>query len=177
MITLGAHLARIRTDRASVVPYIVERTEDGDRLYFLFARDKISGEITDLGGGVKKNEFSLMAALREFREESDEIFGNIYDEINDSATLIAVIDSNKMAVLFLPLQKEWYTKAPKMFANRPMENIKRTHNEVSELLWYSEDELKKLLSSRNTMWTRLRRFYRRSYTNTLKQMLKLKYSQ
>src|SRR6185312_14252349 len=74
-------------------------------IHFLLARDP-SGDITDVGGGVKQNEEALRAALREFREESNEIFGHVlYENINDTVRCVVLIE-NQMAVIFLPVEKE-----------------------------------------------------------------------
>ena len=59
-ITLGIYLSKIKTNRAAVLPYIIKNNIHGEsKIYFLVAIDKKSGDITDLGGGVKKNECSL----------------------------------------------------------------------------------------------------------------------
>ncbi len=88
-LILGVHLSRIKTERAAVVPYLIRCDENGcEYLHFLFARDQITGEITDLGGGVKQHEFSLSAGIREMHEESDGIFGTSYSNINDHGMII-----------------------------------------------------------------------------------------
>ena len=179
-LILVAHLAQIKTTRAAVVPYVIHPDKSGhDRLYFLFARDQNSGEITDLGGGVKQYEFSLSAGLREFREESDEIFGTLYDKINDRSLSMALV-SNKMSVLFIPLSSEWYDIVPEMFQKKKKllypKTRKRSHSEVSELLWIDEVEFKKLISPHNhQMWRVVRNFYQRGYTKDVIQALKIAY--
>lgn len=179
-LTLGAHLAKVKTVRAAVIPYIVRKDENGhDIIHFLLARDQDSGDITDFGGGVKQNEVSLTASMREFREESDEIFGTLYDRINNSATNVALFDRS-MSVLFIPLSSEWYDIAQQKFNQRRMIlscDKKKSHNEVSELLWFDEEEFRQLISPGNTkMWSRVRRFYHRNYGNHLQDALKLVYS-
>jgi hypothetical protein len=181
-LTLGAHLARIKTARAAVVPYTILRDDSGrERLHFMFARDQESGEITDLGGGVKQYEFSLSAGLREFREESDEIFGALYDNINDLSLQVALV-GERMSVLFIPLSPEWYSIAPEMFQEKRKSpphsrSRKRSHNEVSELLWIDEVEFKRLISPRNKqMWGMLKRFYQRGYNDDVRKALKVAYA-
>ncbi len=178
-ITLGTQLSKVQTARAAVVPYAVDVHDGIDILYFLFARDRVSGDITDLGGGVKKNEYSLIAALREFREESDEIFGTLYERVNDLTTNIALLGEN-MSVLFIPVKWEWYQKAPYLFNEKRKSHRfqpKRSHNEVSELLWFDENEFQQLISPRNKqMWTRIRKFYQYGFDENLKTALKMVYS-
>lgn len=174
-LVLGAHLAKIKTDRAAVVPYIIRN----GKIYFLLAIDRNSGDITDLGGGVQQDEMSLIAALREFREESDEIFGSIYSEVNEQANRIALL-GNRMSVLFIPVDEVWFDKAPKDFIRRRrsrLHSTKRSHNEVSRLLWISERQFGRLIQPKNReMWTRLQRFYRQGYTTDLLEALKITYN-
>nr|QBK86404.1 MAG: NUDIX hydrolase [Marseillevirus LCMAC102] len=178
-ITFGIQLAKVQTARAAVVPYTIDVHNGTNILYFLFARDRVSGDITDLGGGVKKNEYSLIAALREFREESDEIFGTLYERVNDLTTNIALLGDN-MSVLFIPVKWEWYKKAPDLFKEKkksPHFQFKRSHNEVSELLWFNENEFQQLISPKNKqMWTRIRKFYQCGFDTNLKAALKMVYT-
>jgi hypothetical protein len=178
-ITLGSYLAKVKTHRAAVIPYIVIIDKEGNKvLHFLLARDHDSGDITDFGGGVKQNEVSLTASLREFREESDEIFGTLYDKVNSLAVTIAILDKT-MSVLFIPLPIEWYSLALNKFNNRirSSHNLrKKSHNEVSEIIWFNEEEFRILISPENpAMWSRIRKFYNRNYGTHLSKALKLVY--
>ncbi|MGV9199674.1 MAG: NUDIX domain-containing protein [Promethearchaeia archaeon] len=169
MLTLGICLTQIKTKRASVIPYVIK---DG-KIYFLLAVDKPSGDITDLGGGVKKGEFALMAALREFKEETDEIFGKLYDDVNNRLTDIAIVDK-KMSVLFLPLPLEWFSKASPVFAKNIDNRKKKSHDEVSSLVWVSEDDFVTIIKKR--MWRRIKHFYSKNYSEKLLAALRLRYS-
>jgi hypothetical protein len=170
-ITVGMQLAKIKTSRAAVVPYIVYK----NKLYFLFGRDRVTGEITDLGGGVKEYEFSLSAALREFREESNEIFGSIYYQINACSLNVCLVGSN-MSTMFLPLDVVWYYLAPSVFLKNRTDKLKRSHNEISELIWLNDYQIKEMLySDKKCMWVRIKNFYRASYNENLKRMLKMLY--
>lgn len=178
---LGAQLAKKDTaiKRAAVVPYVVMKDESGaSHLHFLLARDNQTGDITDFGGGVKQNEVALSAALREFKEESDEIFGSLYDGLNSASMHLAMI-GNSMSVLFIPLSSEWYSTAPSLFNDKRSADVltkKRSHSEVSELIWFDEREFKNLISPRNKkMWSRVRRFYHQNYSDEIAKALKLIY--
>jgi len=179
-ITFGSTLATVKTSRAAVVPYVLKKDREGNmKLYFLLARDQSSGDITDFGGGVKQNEVSLIASMREFREESDEIFGNLYDRINDFNMTIALL-TRTMSVLFVPLHEEWYHKAIPTFNTKRSDKYscqrKKSHNEVSEIIWFSEDEFRRLLLPKNKeMWKRVQNFYRKNYNDKLSNVLKTVY--
>jgi 8-oxo-dGTP pyrophosphatase MutT (NUDIX family) len=169
--------------RAAVIPYIVmnevstsEADAEKQSVHFLLARDP-SGDITDFGGGVKQNEEALRAALREFREESNEIFGDVvYENINDTVRCIVLIE-NQMAVIFLPVEKEWYYSAVNVFSQkRETRPIKKTHNEVVEVMWFTESEFKDLTRPQDRrMWDRIRKFYYNNYTDEVGEALKLVY--
>ena len=66
MLTSTSILGSIKTLRSGVIPYTIWN----DELHFLFARHAATGELGDFGGGTKKYETALVAALREFKEES-----------------------------------------------------------------------------------------------------------
>lgn len=170
-ITLGVYLTKIKTNRASVLPYTIRREiKNGKiqtKIYFLLAVDSKSKDFTDLGGGVKKTEYSLIAALREFKEESNEIFGEVYDQINNMSTNIAII-SNQMSVLCIPLDEVWFDIAVKKFNDT--HTNKKTHNEVSELIWIDQNSFFEILKGKK-MWLRIRQFYRSNYTPELLEAL------
>ena len=190
--TLGARLAQIKSVRASVLPYIIKNNGNQRKIYFLLGIDRETGDITDLGGGVKRDEFSLEAGLREFREESDEIFGTIYDHPNDYMRNIA-LSSSDMCVLFVPLAVEWYDEVIPLFEKRKTDPFptdgngkKKSHCEIERLVWIDEDSFIEMIRSRSgscqlpdisnhQIWTRLQKFYRRKINGELKEALKMRY--
>ena len=191
--TLGARLAQVKSSRASVLPYVIKNVGKRRKIYFLFGIDRDTGDITDLGGGVKRDEFSLEAGLREFREESDEIFGTLYDRPNDYLRDIA-ISSSDMCVLFVPLDVEWYDKAVNLFEQRKREPFpsvdgngkKKSHCEIERLVWIDEDSFLDMIRSRSglcrlqdvskhQLWSRLQKFYRRKMNGELREALKMRY--
>ncbi len=121
MLTKAISLADIKTIRCGVIPYTIYRDSMGiHRLLFLFARDKLTKELGDFGGGVKKDEFSLMAGMREFCEETHGVFSHIYTTPNDVTNKLAIIDFKRqtpsMAIIFVPLENKWITDAQEMFS-------------------------------------------------------------
>jgi len=160
--TFGKSLAKTKTPRASVMPYIVMDKE----IYFLLARDKRSGDLTDIGGGVKKFECSLLGCIREFKEETSGIYGKLYDNYNNFEMDVAVYNS-KMSVLFVSLSKTFFEDTKNLFEKHKAENI-----EVSELLWVTEAKFLELLNLRQEfrkhtpsekqerIWTRIKPFYK-----------------
>ncbi len=168
IITLGSYLAKVRTSRAAVIPYIVKE----GILFLLLGQDSESGDITDLGGGVKQYESTLEAAFREFEEESDEILGSLRP--NDFSCSIALLD-NKMGVLFIPLSERWYIDAPKFFDSKKGLCKKKSHTEIDSLIWFCEEDFKELIQSQGKMWNKLQKFYHRNYGDKLQTALRLAY--
>jgi len=184
MITLASQLAKIYTPRASVIPYMVI----DDQIFFLLGKDQKTGEITDLGGGVKKYESALAGALREFTEESNEILGKITS--NDFSCAIALLERNKMGVIFIPLDKVWL-KAPQIFEEKKRHHRKKSHSEIESLIWIHEKDFQKLFDSsllsiessnstsykgpKRKMWNKLCKFYKKGYGSKLRKALYLSY--
>jgi hypothetical protein len=164
MIISASKLADIKTVRAGGIPYTISNGV----LYFLLARDGISKELGDFGGGVRKNELSLMAGFREFREETRGIFYG-YESANDIAISLAVKDpEDKMAVIFIPVSNGWLEDAPKLF--KEISSSKRKFNEISDIVWVNESSFKDLIrgSGRrgmDVMWSKVRRFFNPIYNN------------
>lgn len=167
-LTFGMKLAHVRTDRAAVIPYVIK---DG-KIYFLLAIDAGSGDFTDFGGGVKQYEQSLGAALREFKEETGGVFGDLYDNPNLFSTNIALLN-RYMCTMFVPLPEEWLEKTRATF----LEIHKLCPNaEVSDVMWLDEEEFRRLLSHQDKrLWYRLQKFYREGYSEHLRQALQLSY--
>ncbi len=133
MLTIGKYLERYDIARCGIIPYCVEI---GTRnLWFLLARDRLTDELGDFGGGVQKYETCLMAGLREFHEESRGIFSSEYTTVEDMASAIAYVDKH-MAIIFIPVSPVYLRTAEQNFIN--IKPVKKASLEVSELIWISE---------------------------------------
>jgi len=161
MMTFASHLATIKTTRCGVIPYTIANGS----LYFLLTRDRITSELGDFGGGVRKSEFALMAALREFYEESHGIFSHIYNSANDMGNKIAIIDGSNMAIIFVPLESNWLEEAQRAFVENPP--TKKKSDEVSELVWVNEYTFTNLINGRkisnDVLWVKIQSFLKKSY--------------
>jgi hypothetical protein len=97
--------------RAGVLPYTID---ENYRVHFLFGIDKISSELTDFGGGCKKNESLVDTAFREFSEETCFIFANEIRKVNLCQS--TVLYNGKNNVLFLMyVRNEWLEIAEQKF--------------------------------------------------------------
>jgi 8-oxo-dGTP pyrophosphatase MutT (NUDIX family) len=145
-------LNQCRKPRAGVIPFTVS---DG-KMYFLFAKDRMTGELSDFGGGCKKNETALDTAIREFKEESNAMFSDMfYTEATYNDTF--ALSNDKMAIVFLPIYNTWLKHASQKF--------KYKHNtEVSDVVWIDEDDLIKavinnqIVQGNLKMWVKIKHF-------------------
>ena len=183
MLVFGTQLTKRRSSRAAVVPYIIRPALTGGwRLWFLLGIHADSGDVSDFGGGVKKNEYDITGGYRELNEETKGIFK---DTINthDLTTCIAAVQdghgrSRGMSVVFVPVISDWFNTAPILFAKANKKG--NSHNEMSGLMWVCESDFLKLAHkpeaiSNHIMWSRLRKFYTSIYTNELHNLLYVRY--
>lgn len=172
MLVFGRELATIKTVRSGVIPYRVVN----DKLEFLFGRDTKYHEYTDFGGGIKRYEYALNGGLREFKEESSNIFGNIYDKSNLFNGSIAIVDDLqlstfkfiKISIIFAPICPDLQSRVTTFIKN----------NEISEISWFSLDKTRDYLSNKR-IWKNVRLtlnpfFYQNKFINEL--FLSYKYS-
>ena len=162
MLTYGAYLARHKTCRGGVIPYTIV----GNRVYFLLARHGETNELGDFGGGVKKSEFSLNGSFREYDEESNGIFSKYYSSSNDFLDKLALVDGERMAVVFVPIDKTWLRNrnAQKAFTESKNENGRKSSNEISEVVWVDEEKFVQLVTRRTSrnedkLWTLVQKFF------------------
>ena len=173
-IILGKNLINSRSQRASIIPYISTKNS----LWFLFGFDAKSVDVTDFGGGVKMYENDFDAAWREFNEETKGIFSKEYtkENLNQCVSLNKSYSKDSiMSCIFLPVRKEWYSKAYSEFNRNKGRN--KHCREISQMLWVRDDEIYNLITkmSHNKLWNRLVMFYKNFNFRILKRILLQKY--
>lgn len=174
----GKYLSEIYVPRSGIVLYTILKNE----LYFCFGRDKVTGELTDFGGGVKKPENALSGGLREFREETREIF-DLGDDLLDCVGLIDM--KIGMAMLFVSVPQSWITEGPRLFAESTAKLVydDPAFNEISEIVWVSRTQLFSMVHCQKiigpmeketkTLWGKVRKFFRKQLgRNVLTQLRK-----
>lgn len=160
MLSLGIKLSdpSVSSTRCGVVPYTFRR----DKLYFLFGRDRSTGELGDFGGGVKKGERVLFGGWREWMQETKGIFASSYDNVNSLSNKLALV-SPQMTIIFVPVSPEWIEKAPKLFMNTVLTD--KQSNEMSELVWLEEASFRHHVTSRGSrmIWKKVKTFFQENY--------------
>jgi hypothetical protein len=129
--------------RGGVIPYVIE----GGETFFCFGLDREHTELTDFGGKIEHGEMPLKGALREWREESLNVFEN-YELDNDTDIIIY---NSKMMILFKLIKgdrnilsnnfNEKYENECAEASEREKRNLGFKYPEVEELVWVSKNDL------------------------------------
>ena len=128
--------------RAGVIPY----TFVNNQIMFCFGVDIPSGDLTDFGGGRRRNESILTCANREFMEESLGVFGNyrIYTRKHD----YPIIYSPTMMIVLIPVFP--YTEYWNLIFKHTLKQIcPDTRIEVSDLVWVHWDQMMEYIMGNN----------------------------
>lgn len=148
--------------RGGVVVYTIIN----NHVFICLGVDKKHKELTDFGGGVKATDGSpLMGAIREFREESKDVFGeeNYKPEaFLDSPCLIKRDpfknrnDTYHMMIIFQEVDPSYLSNAMSTFADQDV----TSKDEVSAIVWCSEVMFRNMIyTQENTrMYSRVRKF-------------------
>ena len=127
--------------RSGVIIY----THFKGKTYFCLGIDSNFGDLTDFGGGMKKNETFINCGLRELEEESKGVFGEIKEE--EIQSNMGVYSKNMMI----------------MFIYRNVDMVKtkkdfKPNNEVSNIEWIETKDFIDIISGKGKrMYSRVRR--------------------
>jgi hypothetical protein len=182
IIQFAKNLYTSHSKRASVVPYTFVVDNAGKfELWVLLGVHASSGEITDLGGGVKRSESDIEAAYREFMEESDNIF---FEEVKCAADLEKCVSISRLrdekvigplktkvyvegiTSIFLPLDSSYMSTAISDF-----NKVKKSDDEIERLLWVKGKDILQPTSKKYKMWSFIRKFYYEALTPELLDMV------
>jgi len=140
----------MKQKRAGIIVYTYQppaesspRTEieDGPDLEFVLGLDASHGDLTDLGGRVEKRETPIIAAIREFQEESQGVFGYIRPEDLENSLAIFSVD------LLLIFVKLIFDRS--VISNAFKRRIERIQNlEVSRLIILDTEEFQRAVSGK-----------------------------
>lgn len=130
---------------------IIYTHDDNGETLFCLGIDTKSGNITDFGGGVKKEETTVEGGLRELDEESQGVFGpltpvGIKDEL--------IFHCYNMAIMFIEMDVN-----PDTINTKFETRVKAcTDPEVCGIVWLTTQELLESIHGRgNKLYVRVRR--------------------
>lgn len=137
--------------RSGIIPYV----KRGGEIYFLMGVHSETGDYSDFGGGVKKYENALSAALRECKEESR----GIIDFSDLGVIRMAIIERKRrqnVCIMFSEI------KTPGFFENARsnFKKIKPRYNEeLSDLVWIKSSDMvdfAQVYNKNSRIWYRIR---------------------
>lgn len=182
IVQFAQNLYSLRSKRAAVVPFTFLADKSGKyELWVLLAVHKTSGEITDLGGGVKRGESDIEAAYRELSEESNGVFSDMVKAHTDLHACVSVSRlkeeknigplKTKVCVegitsIFLPLDPFHFHTITSSF-----ELTKTNGDEIENLLWVKGKDILQPTNSTYKMWGFIRKFYYEALNKELLDML------
>lgn len=133
-------LRKVKPSRAGIIVYTTYR----DRVLFCMGTDTATKDLTDFGGGInyKKDFDAVGGAIREFGEESLNVFGKL--DRKDLNNCLAVYSDNIM-IIFVRINV-----FPKVISSIFKERVKNEKNpEVSKLSWLTTDQLYQYIRNEN----------------------------
>ena len=145
-----------RTLRAGIIPY----TCINGNYFFCLGRDTASGELTDFGGGVRKNETIFEGANREFHEETRNVFAF---DINDRkiASQSIVVQTDYMTIFFVNVSDRYISLSKQLF-----HTSKSIDAEINDIFWINEVDFVNLVkygvTKTHRMWGKVSRFFLKS---------------
>lgn len=148
MILNRNEIEKLPCKRAGIIPYIVK-----DGIYFLMGVDKRTGQFSDFGGGIKNGETPILAGIRELYEETKQLIKE--DDLEEIK--VGIFDRpNATCIIFCKI-RDWTV------INSLCDQFKRQnmtgdeYNEMSDLIWLSEDEMiRHVYSEHSNIWQRIR---------------------
>ena len=123
--------------RAGIIPYVKYK----NKILYALGVDSVSGQLTDFGGRFdkKKDKNIKDTAIREFREESLNVFGILtIENIKPNLTFSLNNSTETFVEIFVnPI------KAKKEFI--ALKNNKYLLSEISDICWLTEDQLEEIV--------------------------------
>jgi len=163
--TKDLHIRKDIAVRAGAIIYTHHKGET----YFCLGIDTHSGNITDFGGGVKKDETIVEGGLRELEEESQGVFGTLTPEDVAESTTFHCFN---MAIMFIPTCVD-PDRISRQFKRRMTKYKKLNPDvepEVCNIIWLSKQEMLESIHGRgNRLYVRVRRLLSK-VTNVIKDM-------
>lgn len=147
----------VKPQRAGVIIY----TKIDNEIIFGLGVDTLSKEYTDFGGGISyhKDKNVILGALREFKEESLGIFGEV--DFNHVLNSYVIYNNNNLIIFY------YINLNPTVINDVFLLNYNQTVKdnivpEVCEIKWMNMTEFKKNIATRGKMFHRVQVFLQQS---------------
>lgn len=186
-LLIGKHILN-DSIRSSVQPYTIKinKFTGEQELYYLMSIHKASGNLSDFGGGAKKDEKSKETAARELNEETKGTI-NIDPDILDNCLVYMALDrttknwkipekiiceneKSPMTIFFLPMKENEFEEICEKFKKLSPS----CEDEISDIKIIQDKELFSLVYRDNgkyKMWNKLKNIYRTIFTQEFRKKL------
>ncbi len=180
-IVKGSNLSKFYLQRNGVMPYTID--EKG-RIFFLLGVDKDSLQYTDFGGAAKRDENSLLGALREFSQETRMIFAeHLHYSVNKTENCVAMVNQHQqMSILFVPVSRYWLAHARAKFSDSFASNKMQSRHflEILHVEWIESKKLQQIIKMSygklyGVTWKMLSNFLHGNIDDKLLNLLKFVY--
>nr|QBK90122.1 MAG: NUDIX hydrolase [Pithovirus LCPAC102] len=152
-----------RIERSGVIIYTKIKDSNGnDQIMYALGVDSIYNEYGDFSGGVgKRDKTVIKGGLRELKEESMGVFGNITSEELDN---FLSLYTNKSMIMFIHINVD-----PDKINNIFNDRIKYSNNpEMNEIIWVNNNEFISLIHGQSVhdkfMFSKVQNICYRAYT-------------
>lgn len=143
----------VKPQRAGVIIYTIYNNQ----MYFGLGVDTVSGEMTDFAGGIsyKIDKNVIHGALREFQEESLDVFGQLTpDDVMDS---VAIYNNNNL-IIFKLIMIDPDKIREKFLHQYDLLRQKDILPEVCDIKWFTPGEFKDIIGKRGRLFYRVQNF-------------------
>ena len=202
MLALGVNF-KCQVERAGIVPFTLYRTSNEGTINesrstlsinetcstlsikFLLGVDRKTQELTNLGGRQEEGENGLDTALREFHEESREIFQDVCPGTTHLEGRLCWMDSRRTELMiFLPLSNDVFESAVSKFEETRLyipnrakrREYRHCQDEISCLVVLDEKAMNNLIQGGSVrgkkLWSRVRNFLRNPLFDMLTESIK-----
>jgi hypothetical protein len=134
-------------------------THHKGKTYFCLGVDSCYGDLTDFAGGVKKEENIVDGGLRELKEESQGVFGDLsYEDVKECLTIY----TNNMMIIFIrrdidmdKIKRDFNYKV----SSRSRPSLNSSDDiEVSNVIWLESKEFLEAISGKGRrMYVRIKK--------------------
>lgn len=146
-------LKKITVRRVGVIPYVVVDGKKGERSFiFGMGVDTNTSDLSDFGGSLKTRDKTVAhGALREFKEESLEVFCISDKEIERSMSKSVILIGKKSCIIFIRVECD-----PDVICNLFSERRAAKDEDESEepemqtIVWMDEKKLRKEIKSKDS---------------------------
>jgi hypothetical protein len=135
--------------RAGIIPYVIQ----GDIIFYAFGLESGIGAIGDFGGHKEHGDRDFLdAAIREYREEALNIFG---DFTRESLQDCFVLDGNNTVEILVRVNGNIY-EYTKLFKKMVGDN---SDHEVQSIIWLSSNQLINALDSQQKTFDNVKLYH------------------